>query len=175
MELLGFKNESLRVGFQILISRYQLINRPPLLLKLQTWFPLWIRHGTWKAELIQFTTIRVNWSIWQRSSWNSEELWKFPCISQFVGDKRVRTQYLFLWGFPDGTSGKESTNQCRRLKRHELNPWLGKSPGEGHGNPLQYSCLENPMDRGAWKTIQSMGSQRVRHDWINLARTHTSP
>jgi len=29
-------------------------------------------------------------------------------------------------------------------------PRLGSSPGEGHGNPLQYSCLENPMDRGAW-------------------------
>ena len=35
------------------------------------------------------------------------------------------------------------------------------SPGEGNGNPLHYSCLENSMDRGAW---QSMGSQRVRHD-----------
>ena len=31
-------------------------------------------------------------------------------------------------------------------------PGLGRSPGGGHGNPLQYSCLENPMDRGAWKT-----------------------
>ena len=39
-------------------------------------------------------------------------------------------------------------------------PGLGRSPGEGNGNPLQYSCLENSMDRGAW----SMGSQRVRHD-----------
>ena len=29
-------------------------------------------------------------------------------------------------------------------------PGLGRSPGEGHGNPLEYSCLENPMDRGAW-------------------------
>ena len=31
-------------------------------------------------------------------------------------------------------------------------PELGRSPGGGHGNPLQYSCLENPMDRGAWRT-----------------------
>ena len=31
-----------------------------------------------------------------------------------------------------------------------LTPGLGRSPGEGHGNPLQYSCLKNPMDRGAW-------------------------
>ena len=30
-------------------------------------------------------------------------------------------------------------------------PGSGRSPGEGHGNPLQYSCLENPMDRGAWR------------------------
>ena len=40
----------------------------------------------------------------------------------------------------------------------------GDSPGEGNSNPLQYSCLENPMDRGTWG-LQSMGSQRVRHDW----------
>ena len=32
-------------------------------------------------------------------------------------------------------------------------PGLGRSPGEGHGNPLQYSCLENPMDRGAWRAV----------------------
>ena len=32
-------------------------------------------------------------------------------------------------------------------------PGSGRFPGGGHGNPLQYSCLENPMDRGAWKTI----------------------
>ena len=45
-----------------------------------------------------------------------------------------------------------------------LIPVLGRSPGERHGNPLQYSCLENPMDRGAWQ-LQSMGSQRVGHDY----------
>ena len=50
-------------------------------------------------------------------------------------------------GFPDGASGKEPACQCRR---HSSIPGLGRSPGEGHGNPLQYSCLENPMDRGAW-------------------------
>ena len=45
-----------------------------------------------------------------------------------------------------------------------LIPGLGRSPGEGNGNPLQYSCLENPMDGGAWwATVH--GSQRVGHDW----------
>ena len=42
-------------------------------------------------------------------------------------------------------------------------PGSGRSPGGEHGNPLQYSCLEKPMDRGACK-LQSMGSQRVAHD-----------
>ena len=35
--------------------------------------------------------------------------------------------------------------------RPGFDSWLERSPGEGHGNPLQYSCLDNPMDRGAWK------------------------
>ena len=41
-------------------------------------------------------------------------------------------------------------------------PELGRSPGGGNGNPLQCSCLENPMDRGAWQA--TVGSQRVLHD-----------
>ena len=40
-----------------------------------------------------------------------------------------------------------------------LIPEWGRSPGEGHGNPLQYSCLENPMGRGAWWAIVSIGLQ----------------
>ena len=51
-----------------------------------------------------------------------------------------------------------------------LIPGLGRSPGEGHVNPLQYSCLENPLDRGACR-LQSMGSQRVGHSWSDWART----
>ena len=45
-----------------------------------------------------------------------------------------------------------------------LIPAWGRSPGEGNGYPLQYSCLGNPKDRGAWR-LQSMGSQRVRHNY----------
>ena len=49
--------------------------------------------------------------------------------------------------FPDGSVGKEAACNVRDLG---LIPGWGRSPGEGNGNPLQYSCLENSMDRGAW-------------------------
>ena len=53
---------------------------------------------------------------------------------------------VFL-GFPSGSDGKESANNAGDLG---LIPGLGRSSGEEHGNPLQYSCLENPHDKGAW-------------------------
>jgi len=56
--------------------------------------------------------------------------------------------YTLNWGFPSGSDGKEST--CNAGYPGSI-PGVGRSPGEGNGNPLQYSCLENPMDRGAWQ------------------------
>ena len=64
---------------------------------------------------------------------------------------RKHQDYAFGGGyFPRGTSGKEPTCQCRRRKRRRFNPWVGRPPGEGNDNPLQYFCLGNPMDKGAW-------------------------
>ena len=57
-----------------------------------------------------------------------------------------------MWA-PQWLSGKESA--CN-AGDPGLIPGLGRSPGGTHGNPLQYSCLENPMDKGAW--------QRIRHN-----------
>ena len=51
-------------------------------------------------------------------------------------------------GLPGSSDGKESACNPGNLG---LIPGLGRSPGEGNGYPLQYSCLENPMDRGAWR------------------------
>ena len=64
-------------------------------------------------------------------------------------------------GFPGFSDGKESACSLGDLG---LIPGFGRSPGEGHGSPLQYSCLENPMDRGAWcATVH--GVAKVGHDW----------
>ena len=51
-------------------------------------------------------------------------------------------------GFPHSSAGKESA--CSAGDPDSIPGW-GRSPGEGNGNPLQYSCLENPTDRGAWQ------------------------
>ena len=51
-------------------------------------------------------------------------------------------------GFPGGSDGKASARSEGDLGSI---PGLGRSPGEGNGNPLQYSCLEIPMDGGAWQ------------------------
>ena len=51
-----------------------------------------------------------------------------------------------------------------------LIPGSGRSPGEGNGNPLQHSCLENPMDRGAWQAAVC-GIARVRHDFATKPLT----
>ena len=55
---------------------------------------------------------------------------------------------LSYQGSPGGTSVKKSACQCRRRGFH---PWVGRSPGGRNGYPLEYSCLENPMDRGTWQ------------------------
>ena len=65
-----------------------------------------------------------------------------------------------MWGFPDSSVGKASA--CNAGDLGSI-PVLGRSPGEGNGNPLQYSCLENPMDRRAWEAIVC-GVARVGHD-----------
>ena len=56
-----------------------------------------------------------------------------------------------LMGFPGGVNGKESTCNAGHSRDTGSIPGSGRSPGERNGNPLQYSCLENPMDRGAWR------------------------
>ena len=53
---------------------------------------------------------------------------------------------VFSFDFTDGKESACSTGDLDSIPR------LGKTPGEGDGNPLQYSCLENPMDRGAWQS-----------------------
>ena len=67
------------------------------------------------------------------------------------------------WGLPRWLNGKESTCQCRRHK-------MGRSPQKGNGNPLQYSCLENPMDRRSWRVmVHGVAKHQM---WLSDLRKH---
>ena len=75
---------------------------------------------------------------------------------------------IYYWGFPGGSGSKESACSAGDPG---LISGLGRFPGEGNGNPLQYSCLENPMDRGAWwATVHGITKSEIQ---LSNSHTHT--
>ena len=98
---------------------------------------------TWESYAINSATFCVE----------SELLILCPTYSQaedFLNKSVLRIYeniFLKIGGFPGGSDGEASA--CNAGDPGSI-PGLGRSPGEGNGNPLQYPCLENPMDRGAW-------------------------
>ena len=91
-------------------------------------------------------------------------------LVQFLGweDSLERDRLLtpLLLGFPGGSDSKEST-----FKEEDLGstPGLGRSPGGGHGNPLQYSCLENPH-REAWRaTVYGVTTNQTHLSDLSIA------
>ena len=93
-----------------------------------------------------------------------------------IGKGRNRSSSVFVFGdyhqdFPGGSEVKASACNARDLGSI---PGSGKSPGEGNGNPLQYSCLENPMDRGAWlATVHRVAKSRTRLSNFTHSLTHS--
>ena len=58
-----------------------------------------------------------------------------------------------MWAFQVALVAKNPPANAGDIRDADLIPESGRAPGEGYGNPLQYSCLENPMDRGTWQVI----------------------
>ena len=72
----------------------------------------------------------------------------------------IRCALCCCLGFPGGSNGKESACKAGGL---DSSPGLGRSPEEGNGNPLQYLCLGNPMDRGAWQaTVHGVAKSQAQ-------------
>ena len=74
-----------------------------------------------------------------------------------------REPFMMDKGFPGGAVVKNPPANAGDVRDTDLIPGWGRSPREGNGNPLQYSCRENPMDRGA-RQAPVHGVTRVRHD-----------
>ena len=83
----------------------------------------------------------------------------------------VTAAAVWTWkGFPGGTSGKKPSCQCRRQESPVQSLWQGDPPEWRQGNPLQCSCLENPMDRGAWRaTVHRVSKSET---WLKQFSTH---
>ena len=119
----------------------------------------------------------TNWT-WQMCFWNGTCLYAGDLLCTTLSCNCQLTQLPFQpqckilndkactsMGFPGGSVVKNpSTCQCRR---HRFHPSVGETPGGGNGNPVQYSCLGNPMDREAWWATVHVGyhsCKRVRDD-----------
>ena len=71
--------------------------------------------------------------------------------------------YRLQYGLPWGLRWKELACSAGDIRNVGLIPGLGRSPEEGNGNPLQYSCLESPMDRGAWQaTVHKVAKSQTQ-------------
>ena len=83
-----------------------------------------------------------------------------PCIlPTFIQVVCLSTE--FSWGFPGVLVAKNPPANAKEVRDTRSVPGSGRSPGEGNGNLLQYSCLENPMDRGAWWAAAHRPTKRL--------------
>ena len=87
----------------------------------------------------------------------------FSIITRIMTDNTISGH-----SFPGGASGKDCACQCRRWKRHRFDPWIGRSPGEGHGNPIQYFCLQNSMDRRAYRKFHGAEKMEGRYSGVDV-------
>ena len=109
---------------------------------------------------------------WGRSRQEAAKLaFNLGLLDNNDGEEEEMTAGVIYWDlaicqalYPPGAQTEESAYSVGELGSI---PGLGRPPGEGRGYPLQYSCPENSMDRGAcWATVQSTGLQRVGHNWV---------
>ena len=111
-------------------------------------FPYW-PMSLYDIGMVSFLSLMLQFSTNHKNEMAAE---KYLLDAEWIN----AYTYHGMIGFPHSSVDKESA--CNAGDLGSI-PGLGRSPGEGDGNSLQYSCLENPMDRGAWQALQSIGSQ----------------
>ena len=90
----------------------------------------------------------------------------------FSNYRTKKTRFMFVRAFPGGATGREPACQCRTHERRRLDPWVKKIPWRRAWQPLQYSCLESPMDRGAWRAaVHKVAKSRT---WLKRLSVHVA-
>ena len=88
--------------------------------------------------------------------------------------REMKTKTTMAHHFPGGASGKEPACQCKRCKRCGFDPWVGKTPWRRAWQPTPVFLPGKSPWTGEQGRLQTIGSQRVGHDWNDLARMHTT-
>ena len=126
----------------------------------------------WPAYVIweKIWSSRSGWAVlsreWSQAEGQGHAWYLFGTIG-YTSNLKGLLDYLDL---PCSSDGKESA--CNAGDPGSMPGW-GRSPGEGNGNPLQYSCLENPMDRGAWRTTVQGVAESNMTEWLTLLHWST--
>ena len=126
-----------------------------------------------------------NFDEWPHSpllSIKSQHAFNLKCQQFKISESQERNPWAYIpcmfdlrqnwiWGFPGGSDSEESGWNARDLG---LMPGSGRSPGEGNGYPLQYSRLENPMDRGTWLTYSPWRGHKNSWTWRSDSTTRNN-
>ena len=105
-------------------------------------------HHLWVPLQLLWALLLLYLPLWWKISFRFDQLPLGVSWGYFT-PRSLHTYSFLLQSFPGGSDSKAST--CNLGDLGSI-PESGRSPGEGNGNPLQYSCLENPMDGGAWQS-----------------------
>ena len=135
-------------------------------------------RGAWWAAIygVSQSRTRLKWLSSSSSSSSMCRLQSYICISfhcilyprQFMAHSRHSVVFIELNRKAVCKLKGINTYLFRRQKRLGMNPGSRRSPGGGHGYPLQHSCLENPMDRGAWRaTVHGVTKSWTRLKWLS--------
>ena len=137
-------------------------------------------HG-WEWSLFMTQILLLFWSL----SWCSRPLWwlydhkrlshtaTHTLDPKWEPESWIRENHTLPWASQLALVVKNPPANSGDIKDVDWIPGSRRSPGGGHGNPLQYSCLENPMDRGAWwATVHSIQSIVIQSDMTKRLITH---
>ena len=109
--------------------------------------------------------------IYAKQNPTNSKRYMYPNVHSSIIYNSQDIEATYILGFPGGSDGKESTCNVGDLG---VIPGLGRSPGGRHGNPLQFSCLDNPHGQRILDGLQSTGLQRVR-DMTEQLSTQKQP
>ena len=133
--------------FVVMLSKAHLTSHPRMSGSRWVITPLWV-SGLWRSFLYSSSVYSYHLFLIFSASVRS-----IPFLSFIVPRSPLKFIPNYNQDFSSGSAGKESACNAGDTGNVDLIPGLGKSPGKGNGNPILYSCWNNPMDRGTWCSI----------------------